>query len=370
MDYQSIKNVLLSDDYYILKNDIMRLLNDSSFMQKIVIEDNPFVFDRFIKMCEFKIDTYILYKKRRSFIKKKLTYLDSIDFKWVNEYIIDYFFQDNYYNVTANFYQMVSYIQNTKKKLVSDENIKLYKRFIEIRHLSLKEKIDLFNEFSNKNIMEMFYFDMDRVRKDSHKGLVDASLKLNHDSSLYKKELSNKLGVDIYNLNGEKFFGFVRSLSIKTDDLTNNEEYVFSRRKRLGYSFSYIGSSNIGTADFGGENVTLFYDNIDYNNIMYVHHSDLHAKKMDVQDDYLSTKENEIVTPDGLVAHTTNYNEIYIKSNNGEIRPTAVICYDKITDTDIAFAKKYNLAILVINKEKYMPAKKYEDDYDSYSYVI
>ena len=370
MDYQSIKDILLSDRYYRLRDDLAKLINDSTFMQRIVIEDNPLVFDRFVKMCEFKIDTYVLYKRRNSFIKKKLKYLDNIDFKWVDEYIIGYFFQDNYYNVSANFYQMVSYIQNTKKKLVNEENIDIYKRFIGIRHLSLKEKIDLFNEFSNKNIMEMFYFDMDTVRKDSHKSLVDASLKLNRDSNLYKKDISKKIGVDIYVLDGEKFFGFTRTFGIKRDDLSNQEDYIYSRRQRLGYSFSYISDVNIGTMDYSGENVTLFYDNINYKNIMYVHHSDLHAKDMTKQDDYLSVKENEIVTPNNLAARTTNYNEIYIKSNNEDIKPTALICYDKITDKDLNFAKKYNLAILVINKEKYKTSKTYEDDFDKYSYVI
>ena len=100
---------------------------------------------------------------------------------------------------------------------------------------------------------------------------------------------------------------------------------------------------------------------------MYVHHSDLHAKKMEVQNDYLSEKENEIITPSSLIAHTNNYNEIYIVDKP---KPKALVCYNTITDNDIAFAKKYNLSILLMNREKYKSYVTYDDDYMDNTYVI
>ena len=91
---------------------------------------------------------------------------------------------------------------------------------------------------------------------------------------------------------------------------------------------------------------------------------------MDKQDDYLSEKENELVTPSGLIANTKNYNEIYIKAGVEGIRPKALVCYDRISHDDIAFAEKYDLALLVINREKYKRYETYEDDYVLNSYMI
>ena len=204
----------------------------------------------------------------------------------------------------------------------------------------------------------------------NHKELVDKTIKLTKNSELYQKDTSERLDIDVYMLDGEDFYGFVRCLAIRSDETHAKEDYVLCKSQRLGYSFSYIGSNNIGTIDDEGKNVTLFYDNIDYRNIMYVHHADLHAGKMEVQDEYLSEKENEIFTPNRLVAQTKNYNEVYIKAGNNGIYPTALVCYDRISVTDITFAKKYNLAILVIMRDKYKKFNTYDDDYNDYSYVI
>ena len=115
------------------------------------------VFDRFIKMCEFKIDTSILYEERNIFIKKTLLNLkesdiynffelDSFDKKrdeiiasrYLTEYIVSYYFGDNYYNFLTNFYQMTGYLSSNKKGLINAAHLKLYQDFIDIKK---REKI-------------------------------------------------------------------------------------------------------------------------------------------------------------------------------------------------------------------------------------
>ena len=388
--YQDIINTLLSDDYYKIKKNINELINNQDFIKKITNIHNPIVFDRFIKMCEYKVDTSILYDERNKFIRENISKLNNTNIyeffdinnldkehkeiianRYLTEYIINYYFGDNYYNFMTNFYQMLTYLKRTKKDLVSKEHIKLYKEFVDLNHMSLTDKIGFFNLLLDDiNIMVMFYDDMNTVREDSHKELVLKSLKLNHSNKIYNKDISEKLKIDVYNLDGEPFFGFVRCLAIPRGNLFNYYREVNAEDGRLGYSFSYIGDKNIGTIDYDGKGVTLFYDNIDYKNIMYVHHGDLHSKKMNTQNDYLSIKENEMVTPESLIAHTKNYNEIYIKTEGKENRPKALICYDVIDDKDIAFAKKYHVDLLVINRSKYKRYEEYEDDYDDYTYNI
>ena len=384
-NYQEIYNLLNSDDYYKVKKNIDELINNPSFIKRITKEINPFVFDRFIKMCEFKIDTAEIFEERKIFIKEIIDNLNKDNaydvFKidknelllnrYLIEYIISYYYQDNYYNFMTNLYQMLTYLRHINKDLVNKEHIKLYKEFVVLRHMSFTDKIGFFRLLLDDiNVMEIFYDDLSKVRDDSHYELVNRTIKLNRNNKIYNKDISEKLKIDVYNLDGEPFFGFVRCLAIPKGNLFNYYREVNAEEGRLGFSFSYIGDKNIGTIDDDGKGVTLFYDNIDYKNIMYVHHADLHSKRMRIQDDYLSIKENEIVTPESLIANTNNYNEIYIKSDGKGIRPKALVCYDKIDEKDIAFAKKHHVAILVINRSKYKRFHTFDEDYDDYSYTI
>lgn len=381
--YQDIINTLASNEYYHLKKDINKLVNDSTFIQRIVKIHNPIVFDRFIKMCEFKIDTTPLYEERRKFIKNSLYHLtlsnvceffevDDIELakKYIDEYIVTFYFSDNYYNFMTNLYQMTNYLSVAKKKhLVSDLNLDLYKEFVELRNMSFIDKLLFFKLLldDNLNLLERFYDDIFNTREDSHKELVNSVIKLNHDSNLYKKDISNNLGVDVYLLNGEKFYGFLRNISIPSSDLSK-PDYVNSKGKRLGHSFTFFGDTNISSS--GTDGVKLFYDNIDYKKIMYVYHADAHTKKMNKLNDYLSEKENEILLPASLLAKTRSYNEVYIKGGIEGIKPTALICYDTITNDDILFAKTFNLSILVINTSKYPPINYEDEDYNINTYVI
>ena len=386
--YQEVFNKLNSDEYYRLKTDIMKLINDSIFLKKIIEIHNPIIFDRFIKMCEFKIDTSGIYELRNKFIKKSIWELNQdniyhffeldnleesrkkvIANRYLIEYIISYYFQDNFYNFITNFYIMTSYLSYSQKALVNEAHIKIYKNFVDLKDISMEDKVRLFTQYLNDDLMSMFYDDINIVREDSHKELVNSALKLNKNNGLYQNDLSNKYGIDVYYLNGEEFYGFVRTLSIKSSNLTS-DDYVFSKKRRLGYSFSYISNRNIGTMDYYGKNVLLLYDNIDYRQIMYVHHTDMHTGKIDKLDTYLTDKENEIVTPSKLISNTIDYNEIYIKSKDDGIKPTALVCYNVIKEEDVVFAKKYNLSILLINKEKYQRYDTFLDDIDRNTYVL
>ena len=402
--YEGIIEILASNDYYKAKR-LIKILNDfDSFIGTMVKISNPYVFDRFCKMVEYKMDTDLYYQTRNTYIKKMLMnqknakvldyfdninpnnynnyllcenelstlnndflMLESISNRWLNEYIIGYFFGDNYYNFLANLFQMVNYLSRTKKTLINRNHIDLYNEFRELNTKSFADKIAFFKEHMNNNYKDIFYDDMRKVKDSSYQELIDASIKLNHQSPIYCKEISKNNDIDIYYLNGEDFYAFVRVFSISREDLSDQSDYIFANDNYLGHSFSYISSKDIGTIDYEQKKVILLYDDIDFNNIMYVHHSDLHSKKMTMQDSYLSEKENEIVTPNSLMAYTKNYNEIYIVGKN---KPKALICYNEITKDDIAFAKKYNLSIVLLNTKKYKRFESYDDEYNDNSYVI
>ena len=382
------------------------------YYKQIIKIDNPFIYDRIIKLIEFKKDVSMYNEERNIIIKKRLLNQknnalldcllgvtkdnyreynfteDELDYikrnisndldeclkiisnHWVLNYIIYYFFQDTYYNFICNLFQMCGYLKKIKRDLVDIKHLELYNKFNNLSSLSFADKIEFFKNNCDKNdIMGMFYDDMRKVKNHSYQSLVNNSLKLNNNLNIYNKELSQKYGLDVYYLNGEPFYAFVRVFGIKRDDLFDNSNYINSSLNRLGYSFSFISDKNIGTIDYMQKNVVLFYDNIDYNDIMYVNHSDLFSGNINNnQDRFISTKINEIFTPNDLIANTDNYNEVYIREHN--LKPSALICYDNVTKNDLKFAKKYNLSILIINRLKYKRYENFNIDLYGNSYII
>ncbi len=340
------------------------------YLTKISKIDNPNLYDHIIKYLEYKDDVSIFDEERKKYIEKKMLNADNIKDEWYTEYIIQYFFGDNYYNFIINVFNMLSYYRSINGNFISLENLKIYERFNNISKLTLNEKRELFREYYRKSnsIKEMFYDDMRKVKDRCYKRLVDRALKLNKDSNVYNQKLSNKYNVDVYYLNGEEFYAFVRTFSINRNDLSDKANYINSNLNRLGYSFSYISDKNIGTTDFEQKKVVLLYDQINPNNISYVHHADIHSSRKIKQDTYLSNKVNELSSPDRLAMMANGYNEVYINGNN--IVPTALICYDNITNDDVLFAKKYNLSIVLMNTSKYRRDDgRYEDFFDN-SYTL
>ncbi len=410
-EYDSIFHLLSSSDYYKLDNQALILVNNKDFMKCMIKVPNPWLFDRFIKMLEYKTDTSLLHEERKKYLKKvifsssnnkKLEYLKNVNVnnfhrflftfdeisylehsknnfnyalnkisnRWLIEYIISYFFQDNYYNFMTNLFQMINYLKTHDRDLINHEHIKMYNGFVDIKNASFQDKIGVFKLYLNDNLLESFYDDISVLKNDAHHDLVEHVTKLYKGCDIYQKDISDRLKIDVYHLDGQPFYGFVRCLSIKITDQLVNTNYLLSKENRLGYSFSYISHNNIGTSDYAKNHVTLYYDDIDYHNIMYVHHSDLHTGIVSCQNKYLSVKENEILSATQLIAKTKNYNEVYIKSSSEGIRPKALVCYNKISINDISFAKKHNLVILIINTNKYKYYETFDDDYLENSYMI
>ena len=69
-----------------------------------------------------------------------------------------------------------------------------------------------------------------------------------------------------------------------------------------------------------------------------------------------------------MISETNNYNEIVVNDTN--IKPASLICYNEITSNDIAFANKYQLSILLINKDKYKRYEFYDEDFYDNTYVL
>ncbi len=371
--YDKIMKIFeFKDDVSKYNEERNKIIRNIIFQQK-----NPEILDSLATVTPDNYMDFLFTEEETDYIKRSIgsrfdECIKNISNRWLLDYIIYYFFQDSYYNFICNLFQMTRYLRDINVELVDIKHLNLYNKFCDLSKLSFIERINFFKENCDKlGVMEMFYDDMRKVKDHSYQQLVNSSLKPDKKLSIYNKELSDKDGVDVYYLDGEEFYAFIRSFSLEKVNSDAEEDYLFSRTNKYGYSMSYISNSNIGTIDLEQKEITLLYADISPSQIAYVHHDDAHTGRItDKLDRYISDKINEISTPSDLMSNTKSYNEIYIRPRNGEIRPCAIICYDTISEEQLAFAKKYHLSIVIINREKYKRYVSWPENYEENTYII
>lgn len=356
---------------YIKENDVSNeLFDDEKVVKRIAYISNPMFYMHIIKILENRISIDKIFLKRKRFVSLLFDdekTIHEIPNEWLKEYLANYFFDDYYRNFFKNYHQMRSYLLSVNQSLVNMDHLSFYESFSKINRLSSDDIILFFkNNCDKKDMQEIFYDDMRIVKDHCYKNLVSSSIKLDESKSLLNKEMSNKYNIPVYYLDGEKFYAFVRAYKIKRDDLSKEASY-FNGASKYAVNFSYIGKENITIIGDYERNVVLLYDSIDPNDIMYVFHDD---SGMNIKGDLVEHENtNELLDSKSLMLWTNYYNDIIIK-NNDRIKPSALVCLDKITDEDILFARKYQLSIVLINSKKYYLNNGFTDymDRDSYSF--
>ncbi len=406
MSINDIIDILLKNSLSFEDRKKLESINFDDYFDEIISINNPYMFDKIIKyiMNKSYVDKY--YKKRDEFIKKtilnqkdgrildclldinKNNYRESSLFtkfnieniermanfnealevlseRWLLDDIIMYFFHDNYYNFLVNTNNMFRYLYDINKMIISKENFDFYNACQSLSKKTFADRIAFFKEnYLKGNMDEKFYDDMRTIKNHSYQNIVSNSLNLNKDKALYNRGLSFKYHVPVYYLNGEKFYAMIRYIKSNKDNTSNYDDYVYSNINRDYYSFSLIGHGNIGTIGFYGDGFFLLYSDIDPNNITHVHHMDSSSGIAEGKKEFFSTRVNEIHTPSSLIQNTDLYNEIVIKKGENGIKPSALICFDEIRDVDVEFSKKYQLPIVLINRNKY----HYENGYTDFMY--
>ena len=333
------------------KEYITGLLSSPVFPMNLTLFPEKYIFDT---MYYFDIK----YNNLDIFETVKLFLLDIIT---------EYFFDDYYTNIAADMNQIIKYVELTDTTLVPYERLEYYRQFISLDMESTDKLIEYFNQFKNVNIMNEFYDDIRKLKDASYKSLVDSCTKFTKDSPLYNEELSKQHGCEIYYLDGEEFYGFVRSdakikkwrfdHSTGAPRVVDNPQPTKEQIGRLGPSFTYIGKDDIQTFKNPKDNLTMLYRGIDYRTIGHVYHNDSWSSSN--YSNY-SDCQNELHTPDSLLRESTKYPEIFITDLSG-IEPFALICLDEVTDWDVEFSKRNNMPIVVINTLKYERKYSLED---------
>lgn len=292
-----------------------------------------------------------------------------------SDYIIDYHFEENYYNVMYDLRELLEFYYAGNIDIPEDR-LYLYQQIVNIDMLSSQEKIELHNELKQYNMMEIFYDDMSFARKQVRKAIKDYSMVKEELVKFKDEELSNEYGVDVYNIEDNPFFAIVKSNINAEDNLP------------VGHSYSLVGNGCISVFGTPKYSDTYVYDSSDLNpeQIVHVFPRDSFTMYRPFSfTDQATNRVEQLMMPDELLYNKRTYNEILIlergkketdiDSRIPKLKRIALYCVNQITAKDVETAKIHNIGIMLINSKKYnkgieMPASVYRhlgnDDFNIY----
>ncbi len=292
-----------------------------------------------------------------------------------SDYIIDYHFEENYYNVMYDLRELLEFYYAGNIDIPEDR-LYLYQKIVNIDMLSSQEKIELHNELKQYNMMEIFYDDMTFARKQVREALKDYAMVKDELVKFKDEELSNEYGVDVYNINDNPFFAIVKS-GIRFEDSLP-----------VGHSYSLVGNGCISVFGSLKNSNTYVYDASDLNpeQIVHIFPKDSYTLYQPFSFTEKATDRIEqLMMPDELLYNKRTYNEVLILEQGSmqtdidsripKLKKIALYCVDQITAKDVETAKIHNIGIMLINSKKYnkgieMPPSIYRhlgnDDFNTY----
>lgn len=292
-----------------------------------------------------------------------------------SDYIIDYHFEENYYNVMYDLRELLEFYYAGNIDIPEDR-LYLYQKIVNIDMLSSQEKIELHNELKQYNMMEIFYDDMTFARKKVREALKDYAMVKDELVKFKDEELSNEYGVDVYNINDNPFFAIVKS-GIRFEDSLP-----------VGHSYSLVGNGCISVFGSLKNSNTYVYDASALNpeQIVHIFPKDSYTLYQPFSFTEKATdRVEQLMMPDELLYNKRTYNEVLILEQGSmqtdidsripRLKRIALYCVDQITAKDVETAKIHNIGIMLINSKKYnkgieMPPSIYRhlgnDDFNTY----
>lgn len=317
-----------------------------------------------------------------SVLRTIYTTTDSIDvlFKKALNYIttdivVDYLFQDLSYNVFIDIKELINF--SSKTHILDEKSLLFYSKVVSLDQMSIDEKISFLNEYKSIDIVSKFYDDYLRARNKMLELINESILNSSNVLKFENKELSNKYGVPIYELNGEDFNVFVRNIGKLRPSRLN---YYDLNVLHDGVSYSVDGSDKLNMYCDPHSYFAVAYDSVPENQLIHTFEDDsfTNYKRDDNNlpiDGNGTERINRLFAPHDLVNKSSSYNELLVSQPNGNKdefndtlslpRPFAIYCYDEVTDSDIANAKANNLGIILVRTKKYDIDKSGRDSMSS-----
>ena len=278
--------------------------------------------------------------------------------------VVDYIFRDYSYNVFIDMNELIRFNKSTN--ILSSDDASLYSKIVSLDSMRIFEKINLLKSLRNMDMISKFYDDCKCARDKMVSLLNDSILNKDNIGKYRNNDLSLKYGVPVYEMNGNEFYVFVKSLDIQKDEVLD-ESYL--RSCHDSGSFSIDGSNKLSTFRDTGMEYALVYNTIPENQLIHVFEVDSHsAYKRDANDipndDNGTLMVNRLYTPQELVGIASSYNELIVAqpnvNKNDEFNsklvkpePFAIYCYDEIKENDVLSAKKLGIGIVLVRTNKY-----------------
>lgn len=292
-------------------------------------------------------------------------YLKVLSDRCLSNYIIDYHFEENFHNVIIDVRELLHFYYDGNITL-NEERTELYNKISNIDYLSYEEKIELHNYMKNINMIEIFYDDMLFARRIIAESIKEYSLSFETIKKYKDEKLSKKYGVDVYKLNGDSFFGIVKTGNHGSDYLPS------------GHSYSLVGAGGLATFGDQKDSNTYLYDSDSMKPEQLVHAFpyDSFTYYHPFESSFDATKRvNTFAMPDELVRTSKNsYNELLILEQGKiktdidasipKLKRIALYCLDEINEKDINAAKDNDVGIILVSSSDY----KDKEDEKLYKY--
>ena len=300
------------------------------------------------------------FEKVSSNQEKSLKFLQELTITKMLEITVDRFYHDLTYNFLKNIGSMLNYIDKEKINLLPLNRLAYYRNFLNYYNLSMKERLDLYDDLKNngRNNMADFYDDFKTIKNYANKKIKDSLFRIDEN-----KLKTKKTGEKYYELNGEDFKMLVTStyfprFSSKYPDRIWDDKHVLKAS-----SLSLIGNNNIRTFRNPFENVVLGFTDYNIDNIMLTYENDAYTDKTG------SNRVQKFYTPSELINKTDYYNEIQISEEYEYLHPSYIVCYDTIKEGDRLASKMLgNIPFVIINTYGYNHKDKFHIDRDVYKF--
>lgn len=364
LDYEVGKKLFISNKF-LVKLEPKKIVSilDPVIYQKIVSKFQDLIdLDETYLLRRIKISDLFINFDDKNLIDTRYYFdndYDELDQQEIfNLYMCDlisqYFFDDLFQNTYLDLKQIINFSSLSDQNIFK-ERMNFYLEFLNLNKYTYEEKLYFLKKYQQYDFRESYYDDLNMMKDKSKKLLIDSTIKsLFKDSFLFKKDLSEKYGTEIYYLNGEEFYAFVRcNVNVKK----GKEQPKMEEVNRLSQSFSFIGADNISMYQNPNEILTLMYSGFDPSVIAHISSMDSWSYKNYDENNTLSSIDTSVVyelsTPKSLLNSTSYYNEIAVKKSDS-LKPIGLVCYDNFNDWDLEFSKRNNLPIVVINTNKYV----------------
>ena len=380
--YAKVKEeeLILSDNYVEPYKNIMDMITklynldaNSNQFYNIIIELNKRAFMFGNKYLEFR--TFLINRQ----FDKAIMLVNKLVNEKKSDYIIDYHFEENYYNIMYDLRELLDFYYAGNISIPEDR-LYLYQQIANIDNLSGQEKVELHKKLKNYNMMELFYDDMTFARKMVREALKDYAM-VKEELETYKDdEKSDEYGVDVYSIEDNPFFALVKSGVRMEDNLPT------------GHSYSLIGNGCIAVFGNLNDSNTFVYDASDLNpeQVVHIYPTDSYTmyKPFEFSED-VTRRIEQLIMPDEMLYESKLYNELLIleqgkkqsdiDSRIPKLKKIALYCVDEITSKDVEIAKIHGVGIMLVNSKKYnkgieLPQSVYRhlgrNDYYNYNYLV